>query len=798
MRSIRYFLLSLMLCVSSAAHSATQAVPAPLASYTQIAGPGGTQQWVTVNKPSSYCFSTTQPSASTVCHHIDINQSIPLASMGSGVYLWGKPDSNATTFYVTAAADAVLGGGGGGSSGGDASAANQVTGNNTLASILAKQPALGTAGTASTNVITVQGIASGTNLNVNCATGCSGIADIVATGNISAANANAFNPGGSPTANSTVTTAALNGAASVSVNATGTFNQTLIIQASYDGANYDAVADVYNPDGTNGGHDGGNLLTGAPSGLNYTANVQGAKFVRVTCISYTSGTAAIVMRVSGSTVSGIDFLNFRTNQIYSNTGDIDAQITSAAGSLVSIDNKTPALVGGRQPVDGSGVTQPVSATSLPLPTGASTAAKQPALGTAGTASSDVISVQGVASMTALKTDGSAVTQPISAASLPLPTGAATSAAQTTAGTSLTTIATNTTNAATTTKQSDGSQKTQIVDGSGNVIAATSNALNVNLSSGGFATALNQTTANTSLSTIATNTGNGATSANQTNGTQLARITNGTQTADTVAGDSSQNALLAGVGRKTVTLTAATTAQTIDMLGYSSFSVIVSAISGTWSVQQSNDNTTFVGKFVDPTSNPAAQLGTSLTTTTGYESAITSRYLRITGGTSITASIVLSTAVIPPKVVGVNGTVSATQSGTWTTQPGNTANTTPWLQTMIPVVSPLSSSSPLEASVSTAYEASHIVKASAGVLYSLLCYNSKASDQFVETFNSTTLPADATVSVTVPMLCRAGSNCTLDFNPFGKYYSTGIVWSNSSTSPTKTIGSADMFCEPRYQ
>ena len=75
-------------------------------------------------------------------------------------------------------------------------------------------------------------------------------------------------------------------------------------------------------------------------------------------------------------------------------------------------------------VDGSAVTQPVSNASLPLPAGASTSAKQPALGTAGTASTDVLSVQGIASMTALKVDGSAVTQPVSAASLPLPTGAA--------------------------------------------------------------------------------------------------------------------------------------------------------------------------------------------------------------------------------------------------------------------------------------------------------------------------------------------------------------------------------------
>ena len=61
----------------------------------------------------------------------------------------------------------------------------------------------------------------------------------------------------------------------------------------------------------------------------------------------------------------------------------------------------------------------------------------------------------VTASNALVVDGSAVTQPISAASLPLPSTAATS-----------------------TKQSDGTQKTQIVDGSGNVIASTTNSLNV--------------------------------------------------------------------------------------------------------------------------------------------------------------------------------------------------------------------------------------------------------------------------------------------------------------------------------
>jgi hypothetical protein len=52
-------------------------------------------------------------------------------------------------------------------------------------------------------------------------------------------------------------------------------------------------------------------------------------------------------------------------------------------------------VSGTVTVDGSGTIQPVSASSLPLPTGAATSAKQPSIGTAGTPSADVISVQGV-------------------------------------------------------------------------------------------------------------------------------------------------------------------------------------------------------------------------------------------------------------------------------------------------------------------------------------------------------------------------------------------------------------------
>lgn len=80
-------------------------------------------------------------------------------------------------------------------------------------------------------------------------------------------------------------------------------------------------------------------------------------------------------------------------------------ITDNSGSL-TVDGTVAATQSGTWNITN------VSGT-VSLPTGASTAAKQPALGTAGTASADVITVQGIASMTPLLVDGSAVTQPVS-------------------------------------------------------------------------------------------------------------------------------------------------------------------------------------------------------------------------------------------------------------------------------------------------------------------------------------------------------------------------------------------------
>jgi hypothetical protein len=122
---------------------------------------------------------------------------------------------------------------------------------------------------------------------------------------------------------------------------------------------------------------------------------------------------------------------------------------NTATSTASLDTKFPAkgqttMANSVPVVIPSDQTVPVSAVSLPLPSGAATAAKQdtgntslasidtktPALGAALKAASTPVNI------------ASDQTVPVSAASLPLPAGAATAASQDTGNTSLATLATN--------------------------------------------------------------------------------------------------------------------------------------------------------------------------------------------------------------------------------------------------------------------------------------------------------------------------------------------------------------------
>ncbi len=89
---------------------------------------------------------------------------------------------------------------------------------------------------------------------------------------------------------------------------------------------------------------------------------------------------------------------------------------------------------------------------------------------------------------------------------------------------------------------------------------------------------------------------------------------------------------------------------------------------------------------------------------------------------------------------------------------------------------------------TAYAASKVISSNNAVLYGVTGYNSKTSAQFIQLHDAASVPDDAEVPV-ITFTVPAQSNFSLSF-PEGRPFATGIVICNSSTGPTKTIGSAD--------
>lgn len=179
-----------------------------------------------------------------------------------------------------------------------------------------------------------------------------------------------------------------------------------------------------------------------------------------------------------------------------------------------------------------------------------------------------------------------------------------------------------------------------------------------------------------------------------------------------------------------------------------------------------------------------------------------------GGTG--GSVPTGTAGTPSSsVVSVQGVASGTaipasQSGTWnvtnisgtvslpTGAATNAAQTT--AQTSLTTIANSATGGATAGATlvnSSAYEASHVLKASAGTLVSVIGYNSKASAQFIQLYNSATVPADTAVPVCT-INVAASSNFSVDVPITGMPFTTGIAVANSSTGPTKTVGSADCF------
>lgn len=137
---------------------------------------------------------------------------------------------------------------------------------------------------------------------------------------------------------------------------------------------------------------------------------------------------------------------------------------------------------------------------------------------------------------------------------------------------------------------------------------------------------------------------------------------------------------------------------------------------------------------------------------------------------------------------ITGTAAVTQSGTWTVQPGNTANTTPWLVASAKVAS--STNAPTRFA-NLGANATLNVKASTGNVFSLYCNNENAAEQFIQLHNTATVPAGAAVPLYSFRIPAAGDVLigTDFFTNEGANFSTGIAFAFSTTKDTYTAGTA---------
>lgn len=131
------------------------------------------------------------------------------------------------------------------------------------------------------------------------------------------------------------------------------------------------------------------LTVGANTVQRERMQIAGAAATEIAPVSATDGLLVNLGANNDVTVAGVATAANQTT-IIGHVDGIEALLTTLAGAVAGTEVQVDVLTSA-------------------LPSGAATAAKQPALGTAGTASADVISVQGIASMTPVLVTASAGT-----------------------------------------------------------------------------------------------------------------------------------------------------------------------------------------------------------------------------------------------------------------------------------------------------------------------------------------------------------------------------------------------------
>lgn len=165
----------------------------------------------------------------------------------------------------------------------------------------------------------------------------------------------------------------------------------------------------------------------------------------------------------------------------------------------------------------------------------------------------------------------------------------------------------------------------------------------------------------------------ATGGDLTNGNQVTKITDGTNTANVGTGDTSNSFVYTGAGRLTQTFSLTTTGagSSYDVGNYRWASVQVSTVGGSgasMSFQTSNDNTNFVNTALVSSGSTAVTATTAATASAGvgiYHGPLSGRYFRLNvtalASGSFVGTIVFSTQ---PGVLASYGVAVSQQSSPW--------------------------------------------------------------------------------------------------------------------------------------
>src|SRR5450755_1763842 len=143
-----------------------------------------------------------------------------------------------------------------------------------------------------------------------------------------------------------------------------------------------------------------------------------------------------------------------------------------------------------------------------------------------------------------------------------------------------------------------------------------------------------------------------------------------------------------------------------------------------------------------------------------------------GGSTVTLGSKTSANSFPIVIASDQGSMPMTQSGTWTVQPGNTANTTPWLVTS--QAGTAGGSTPYH-KISAASTNATNVKASAGTVYGFEFSNTNSSARYVRFYNSSSAPTVGTTTI-VKTVQVPGNTTVIRAYPVGLAFGTGISWS----------------------